>query len=298
AYLRPETAQGIFANFKNVVDTSRVRVPFGIAQIGKAFRNEITPRNYIFRSREFEQMEIEYFIPPDEDLWPKYHREWIDARLNWFESIGIPRDMLIEQVHPKEDLAHYAKACTDITFKYPFGVEELEGIAARGNYDLMQHQEGSGKSMEYFDEGRGERYIPHVIEPSLGVDRTFLALICAAYAEDEIDGEKRALLRFHPRMAPIKAAVLPLVKNKPELMEIAQKLYKRLQRHWNVFFDVSGAIGRRYRRMDEIGTPYCITIDFDTLEDGTVTLRDRDTTKQERLSEEDLLAFLTQHIDV
>ncbi len=298
SYLRPETAQGIFANFKNIVDTGRVKVPFGIAQIGKAFRNEITPRNFIFRSREFEQMEIEYFIPPDDDVWPKCHREWIDTRLAWFEGIGIPRSLLAEDVHPKEKLSHYSRATTDITFRFPFGVQELEGIAARGNYDLLQHQKFSGKSMEYFDESRRERYVPHVIEPSLGVDRTFLALLCSAYAEDEIDGEKRVVLRFHPRVAPYKAAIFPLLKNKPPLVEKAREIYHSLQRRWNVFYDASGAIGRRYRRQDEIGTPFGITVDFDTIEkDGTVTLRDRDTTKQERMSVEDVKTYLEEKIE-
>ena len=297
SYLRPETAQGIFTNFKNVVDTGRVKIPFGIAQIGKAFRNEITPRNFIFRSREFEAMEIEYFIPPDDDIWQKYHREWIDTRLEWFESIGIKRDLLGEDIHPKEKLSHYSRATTDITFKYPFGIHELEGIAARGDYDLRQHQECSGKSMEYFDESRKKRYIPHVIEPALGVDRTFLALLCAAYDEDEIDGDKRVSLRFHPRIAPIKAAVFPLVKNKPDLVEKAREIFKILQRRWNVFYDESGAIGRRYRRMDEVGTPFGITVDFNTLDDGTITLRDRDTTKQIRIDVKELIAHLSEKID-
>lgn len=308
AYLRPETAQGIFVNYKNVVDTGRVKVPFGIAQIGKAFRNEITPRNFIFRSREFEQMEIEYFIEPDAD-WKALHREWIETRKAWFVSIGIPAELIHEDVHPDEKLAHYAKACTDLAFKFPHGLQELEGIAVRGNFDLSQHQEHSGKSMEYFDEARKQagkdsfKYIPHVIEPSLGVDRTFLAILTAAYTEDEIPNdkgkpEKRSLLKFHPRIAPYKAAVFPLVKNKPELVERARALYEKLQRRWNVFWDVSGAIGRRYRRQDEIGTPYCITVDFDTIEkDGLVTLRDRDTTKQQRLSEDEVLAFLSEKID-
>ena len=298
AYLRPETAQGIFTNYKNIVDTGRVKVPFGIAQIGKAFRNEITPRNFIFRSREFEAMEIEYFIKPDEDLWPKYYREWIDIRLKWFQDIGIPRDLLGEDVHPREKLSHYSKGTTDITFKYPHGVQELEGIAARGDYDLRQHQKFSGKSLEYYDEARKERYLPHVIEPALGVDRAFLALLCAAYYEDEIEGEKRVVLRLHPRIAPYKAAVFPLVKNKPALVEKAQEIYKNLQRRWNVFFDLTGAIGRRYRRQDEIGTPFGITIDFDTIEkDGTVTLRERDSTKQTRIHENDLFSALEEKIE-
>ena len=295
-YLRPETAQGIFANFKNVVDTGRVKVPFGIAQVGKAFRNEITPRNFIFRSREFEQMEIEYFIPPDEDIWERYHREWIDTRKDWFGSIGLTAEHLGEEVHPRDKLAHYARACTDITFKFPFGEQELEGIAARGNYDLIQHQEASGKPLEFFDEGRKEKYVPHVIEPSLGVDRTFLAVVCAAYTKDEIDGEERTVLKLHPRVAPVKAGVFPLMKNKPELMEKARSLYEKLRRRWNVFFDASGAIGRRYRRMDEIGTPFGITVDFDSLDDGTVTLRDRDTTNQQRVSEEELISIMEEQI--
>ena len=297
-YLRPETAQGIFAHFKNVLDSNRVKVPFGIAQIGKAFRNEITPRNFIFRSREFEQMEIEYFIPPDEDAWPKYHREWIDVRKAWLASIGLTEEHLGEEVHPKEKLAHYARACTDITFKFPFGEQELEGIAARGNFDLSQHQERSGKSLEYFDEERKERYVPHVIEPSLGVDRTLLAVLCSAYDVDDIDGAKRTVLRFHPRVAPVKAGVFPLVKNKPELVDRACKLYERLRRLWNVVYDQGGAIGRRYRRIDEAGVPFGITVDFDTIEgDGTVTLRNRDTTKQERLSEDELVDLLDEKIN-
>lgn len=298
AYLRPETAQGIFTNFKNIVDTGRVKIPFGIAQIGKAFRNEITPRNFIFRSREFEQMEIEYFIPPDEDLWTQHHRKWIETRLAWFGSIGLKSDFLGEEVHPSEKLAHYAKACTDITFKFPFGEHELEGIAARGNFDLNQHQQHSGKNLEFFDEIRKEKYLPHVIEPSLGVDRTFLAVICAAYNIDEVEGEKRTVLSFHPRVAPIKAGVFPLVKNKPELVDRARKLYHRLQRKWNVIYDQSGAIGRRYRRIDEVGVPFGITIDFETIEgDGSITLRDRDSTKQQRFSEDELIYYLDDKIN-
>jgi glycyl-tRNA synthetase len=304
AYLRPETAQGIFQSFKNVVDTGRVKVPFGIAQIGKAFRNEITPRNFIFRSREFEQMEMEYFIAPDEAIWPAVHREWIDWCLNWLESIGLPAEMLGEDVHPQDKLAHYSKACTDITFRFPFGVQELWGIAARGDFDLTQHQQFSGKSMEIFDEerkGQGKepfRYIPHVIEPALGVDRTFLAVLTAAYHEDAIDGEKRTLLRFHPRIAPYKAAVFPLVKNKPDLVAKATEVYRMLQRRWHVFWDQSGAIGRRYRRQDEIGTPFGITVDFDTIEkDDTVTVRDRDTTEQVRVPISELMDWLEAKIE-
>ena len=303
AYLRPETAQGIFADFKNVCDTSRVKLPFGIAQIGKAFRNEITPRNFIFRSREFEQMEIEYFISPHDD-WQTMHREWIDACKAWFVSIGLPAGQLEEDVHPCAKLAHYAKACTDITFRFPHGLQELQGIAVRGNFDLTQHQNASGKNLEYFDEARKEKYLPHVIEPSLGVDRTLLAVLTAAYTEDEVpndkgEAEKRVLLKFSPRVSPFKAAVFPLVKNKPELYGRAEELYKKLRRRWNVFFDASGAIGRRYRRQDEIGTPFGITVDFQTIEgDGSVTLRDRDTTEQVRMSEAELFAYLSEKIDM
>lgn len=296
AYLRPETAQGIFTNFKNVVDTCRVKVPFGIAQIGKAFRNEITPRNFIFRSREFEQMEIEYFIAPDEDLWEVEHERWIKICWDWLLSIGLKKELLGKDVHKKEKLSHYSRATTDITFKFPFGEQELEGIAARGNFDLTQHSQASGKSLEYFDEERKERYIPHVIEPSIGVDRLFLAIICSAYCEDEVEGEKRTVLKFHPRMAPIKAAVLPLVKNKPEIVEKARKLFEKLQRRWNVFWDSSGAIGRRYRRMDEVGTPFCITVDFDSLEDDTVTIRHRDSTEQIRIGIDQVASYLEDQI--
>lgn len=299
AYLRPETAQGIFADFKNIVDTSRVKVPFGIAQIGKAFRNEITPRNFIFRSREFEQMEIEYFISPYDD-WKTLHRQWIDACKNWFVSIGIPAESLAEDVHPQEKLAHYAKACTDITFHFPHGLQELQGIAVRGNFDLTQHQNASHANLEYFDEARKEKYLPHVIEPSLGVDRTFLAVMSAAYSEDEVpndkgQAEKRTFLKFHPRVAPFKAAVFPLVKNKPELFELSRQVFRKLRSRWNVFFDATGAIGRRYRRQDEIGTPFCITVDFQTLEgDGSVTLRERDTTKQMRLSVDEVVKYIEE----
>ncbi len=297
AYLRPETAQGMFFNFKNVVDTTRVKLPFGIAQIGRSFRNEITPRNFIFRSREFEQMEMEYFIHPTAD-WQKEHRTWIDWCKNWLISIGLPADMLSEYDHPKEKLAFYSRGTTDIMFKYPFGVQELWGIAARGDYDLQQHIKFSGKPLDYFDEAAKSRVVPHVIEPAVGVDRIFLAVMCSAYHEDVVEGEKRVVLKLHPRLAPVKVGVFPLVKNKPELLARAEALYKKLTRRWNVFWDVSGAIGRRYRRMDEIGTPFCVTVDFDTIEkDGSVTLRERDSTKQVRVSEAELIAELSRQID-
>jgi glycyl-tRNA synthetase len=290
AYLRPETAQGIFVNFKNILDSTRVKLPFGVAQIGRSFRNEITPRNFVFRSREFEQMEMEFFIDDGDDSWQQWHAYWVEERLRWHKSLGIRPELLDLEVHPQEKLAHYSRACTDITFRYPFGVQELEGIAARGNFDLRQHQKVSGVSLEYFDESTQRRFLPHVIEPALGVDRLFLALLCSAYDEDEIEGEKRHVLRLHPAVAPIKAAILPLVKNKPELVTLAEGLHRRLRQKWPVTTDASGAIGRRYRRMDEVGTPFCITVDFQSLEDGTFTLRDRDSTRQVRLTEAEIMA--------
>lgn len=303
AYLRPETAQGIFQNYKNVVDTGRVKIPFGIAQIGKAFRNEITPRNFIFRSREFEQMEIEYFIDPDEETWPRVYREWIDRCKDWLASIGIPREMVSEDVHPPEKLSHYSKGTTDLMFTFPFGTQELWGIACRGNFDLSQHAKYSGKAMELFDEARKEKYVPHVVEPSLGVDRTLLAVLTAAYREDEVPNdkgnpEKRTYLKFHPKIAPFKVAVFPLVKNKTELVDKARELYKRLQKRWAVTWDVSGAIGRRYRRQDEIGTPFCVTVDFDTIEkDNQVTVRHRDTTEQVRIPVDQVVGWIEEAMD-
>lgn len=298
AYLRPETAQGIFINFKNVLGTSRQKIPFGIAQIGKAFRNEITPRNFIFRSREFEQMEVEYFIEGGDDVWPVQQQKWIDDSKNFLLSIGLREDLMGWDVHEGDGLAHYARACTDITFRFPFGEQELMGIAARGNYDLTQHSEGSGKSLEYFDEQTKEKYLPHVIEPSLGVDRLALAIICSAYAEDEVGGEKRNFLKFDPKIAPIKAVVLPLLKNKEALVGVARELFERLQKRYNVMWDASGAIGRRYRRADEVGVPFCITVDFETIEDDAgVTIRDRDTTEQVRVPLDEVIPYLSKRID-
>jgi len=301
AYLRPETAQGMFADFKNVVDTGRVKLPFGIAQIGKSFRNEITPRNFIFRSREFEQMEMEYFIHEDAD-WAACHRQWINWCKDWLLSIGLPESHLSEYNHPKEKLAFYSRGTTDIMFKYPFGVQELWGIAARGDYDLRQHEKHSGVPQAIFDEATKKKFVPHVIEPAVGVDRIFLALLCAGYAEEEVrddkgNVEKRTVLRFSPRIAPVKVAVLPLLKNKPELVARAEALYGKLKRKYAVFYDESGAIGRRYRRQDEIGTPWCVTIDFETVEkDGTVTLRERDSMQQRRISEDELFALLEEKL--
>uniref|UniRef100_A0A7S2IHX4 glycine--tRNA ligase n=1 Tax=Helicotheca tamesis TaxID=374047 RepID=A0A7S2IHX4_9STRA len=298
AYLRPETAQGIFINFKNAMGTTRSKIPFGIAQIGKAFRNEITPRNFIFRSREFEQMEVEYFIPPGDDVWEPYHKQWMEDSKQFLLDVGLREDLLGWDVHEGDGLAHYARACTDITFRFPFGVQELMGIAARGNFDLTQHSEGSGKNLDYYCDVTKEKYIPHCIEPSLGVDRLALALICSAYAEDEVGGEKRNFLKFSPRVAPIKASVLPLLKNKEQLVSVARELYDKLRTRWNVSWDATGAIGRRYRRADEVGTPFCITIDFDTVEkDGSVTIRDRDTTEQVRIPMEEVIPYLSKQID-
>ena len=379
AYLRPETAQAIFAQFKNVLETSRQKVPFGIAQVGKAFRNEVTPRNFTFRSREFEQMELEFFIRPDEAIeaiygfvakpgqghpgepqpnwgWEIWHKYWVEERIAFYESIGLPRETLEEYWQKPEELAHYARATVDILFKFPFGTQELEGIAARSDFDLSQHERCSGNTMGVFDDelraawtklddGRKKtlsdsyynarlkyltrsgvaaeqaakearanaeglakgQYIPHVIEPSAGVDRLILALVCNAYAEDQAPDEKgnmesRVVLKFHPRIAPVKAAVFPLLKNRPELVAKAKEVRDLLRPHMTVFYDDGGAIGRRYRRQDEAGTPFGVTVDFDTLgEKGpelkdTVTLRERDSMKQERVKISDLLGILSQRI--
>ena len=371
AYLRPETAQAIFVQFKNVFDSSRVKVPFGIGQIGKAFRNEITPRNFTFRSREFEQMELEFFIPPDEavrlvhgsvaqwqpdaDLsvpqpnwgWEMWHRYWVAQRTEFYSRIGLGADALDYHWQKKEELAHYATATVDILCKFPFGTEELEGIAARGDFDLSQHQKHSGKSLEIFDEElraaaaklteeqkrdfvievqedwndrnksreaaaafceklfRGA-YLPHVIEPSAGLDRLALAIIAKGYHEEQktdVNGkaEQRLVLKFHPRVAPIKVGIFPLMKNKPEIVAKAREVFQLLKRHFNCFYDESGAIGRRYARQDEIGTPFCLTIDFDTLGEkpellDTVTLRYRDDGRQERLPIAQLLAWLQERV--
>jgi glycyl-tRNA synthetase len=383
AYLRPETAQAIFVQFKNVLETSRQKVPFGICQIGKAFRNEVTPRNFTFRSREFEQMELEFFIRPDEAIeaisgsvatvtddaplgrpqpswgWQAWHKYWVEERLKFYESIGLPRAKLAEYWQKPEELAHYAKATVDILFAFPFGPQELEGVAARGDFDLSQHQKFSAKPMDYFDEelkaawaklddakkhtlfeqhfaaqmealrkkgvaeaeakvqaesetkGFFERlakgnYVPHVIEPSAGVDRLVLALICHAYTEDEVPDEKgqpegRVVMKFHPRIAPIKVGVFPLLKNRPELVKKAREVRDLLRPHMAVFYDEAGAIGRRYRRQDEAGTPFGVTIDFDTLGErpelkDTVTLRDRDTCQQVRVRIDELVQVLREKI--
>jgi glycyl-tRNA synthetase len=384
AYLRPETAQAIFVQYKTVLEVSRQKLPFGVAQMGKAFRNEVTPRNFTFRSREFEQMELEFFIPPDEAIeaaagpvarvsgeghpgspqpnwgWEVWHKYWVEERIRFYESIGLPRESLEEYWQKPEELAHYAKATVDILYKFPFGTQELEGIAARGDFDLTQHQKHSGKPMDYFDEetkaawarlddakreafqrncaetrrqallkkGVAEAeakqqaeaeakvfceklakglYVPHVIEPSAGVDRLILALLCNAYHEEQVPDEKgkletRVVMKLHPRIAPIKVAVFPLLKNRPELVQKARAVRERLRPHLAVFYDESGAIGRRYRRQDEAGTPFGVTIDFETLgEKGpelkdTVTLRDRDSMQQVRIKIDELLPQLLEKI--
>ncbi|WP_438480602.1 glycine--tRNA ligase [Oleiharenicola lentus] len=302
AYLRPETAQGMFVDFKNVIDTTRVKLPFGIAQIGKSFRNEITPRNFIFRSREFEQMEMEYFIHEDAD-WATCHEEWITWCENWLKSIGLPESHLSRYAHPKEKLAFYSRGTVDIMFKYPFGVQELWGIAARGNYDLTQHANASGKPQEMFDETTKKKFVPHVIEPAVGTDRIFLAVLASAYAEEDVTDEKgnvekRTVLRLSPRIAPVKVAVLPLLKNKEALTNRAKALYTKLKRNYAVQYDDGGAIGKRYRRQDEAGTPWCVTIDFDTIEKegDTFTLRERDSMSQKRVTEAGLFALLAEHV--
>ena len=305
AYLRPETAQSIFVQFKNVLDTSRKKLPFGIAQIGKAFRNEINPRNYIFRSREFEQMELEYFCRPEQGL--ELLDYWLEERLKFYENIGIGRDKLHVLTVPDADRAFYSKGTYDIEYAFPFGMQELEGVAYRTDYDLKQHQLASGKPLDYFDEETKARFIPHVIEPSAGVDRTVLALLCEAYDEETVADEKgkteiRTVLRFHPRVAPIKAGIFPLLKNQPELVAKAREVQALLRPLMNVFYDETGAIGRRYRRQDEAGTPFGITIDFETLGErdpslrDTVTLRHRDSMEQERTAIADLPERLLRQI--
>jgi len=281
AYLRPETAQGIFVNFKNVTQTSRVKVPFGIAQQGKSFRNEITPGNFIFRTREFEQMEMEFFVEPGTD--EGWHDYWIEERWNWYLNLGIKEENLRRYEHPKEKLSHYSKRTVDIEYNYPFaGWSELEGIANRTDYDLKQHSKYSGENLEYIDQTTNNRYVPYVIEPAVGPDRIMLAFLMDAYTEEEVNGEERIVLKLHPRIAPIKAAVFPLSKKEP-VSTIARELYDDLKGDYRIFYDDSGSIGRRYRRQDEAGTPFCVTVDFDTIEDKKVTIRDRDTLKQERV---------------
>jgi len=323
-FLRPETAQGIFANFRNVLDTTRVKIPFGIAQIGKSFRNEVTTKAFIFRTREFEQAEIEFFCEPGTD--EQWYEHWKEARFNWYTDLGIKKENLRFRDHDPDELAHYAKACVDVEYKFPFGSgdwQELEGVANRTDYDLRQHQRGmrtlnswyenngdlskidlkeeaedSHKGpLSYFDERAKRRYIPYVIEPSAGIDRSTLAFLVDAYDEEEVRGETRNLLRFHPDLAPVKAAVFPLVK-KDGLPEIARNIYDQLKKHFNCFYDQKGAIGRRYRRQDEAGTPFCLTVDGQTNEDNTVTVRERDSMEQTRVSADKLLNYIREKLEV
>ncbi len=284
-YMRPETAQGMFVNFVNVQQTSRKKPPFGIAQVGKSFRNEITPGNFIFRTREFEQMELEFFVPPaDSAQWYEY---WCQTRLQWYIDLGIPADMLMLRPHDADELSHYSSGTSDVEFLYPWGWGELEGIAQRTDYDLKQHAAHSGQKLDFFDQAANERYVPYVIEPAAGVNRAMAAFLLAAYDEDEIDGEKRSILRLHPRLAPYKVAVLPLSK-KDTITPLAKQVYATLADRYMVDYDDTQSIGKRYRRQDEVGTPLCVTVDFESLEDGAVTIRDRDTTEQVRVPIEQL----------
>jgi len=284
-FLRPETAQGIFVNFDHVLNTARAKLPFGIAQVGKAFRNEINPRNFIFRSREFEQMEMEFFVPPGED--EEWYGYWRDQRHQWYLDLGIRGENLRLREHEASELAHYAKACVDMEYKFPFGWAELEGVANRTDYDLKRHAEFSGKRLNYFDEARKERYVPYVIEPSAGVDRSTLAFIADAYTEEE----ERTVMRLHPRLAPIKVGVFPLLR-KDRHPEKAREIYHQLKQHFPATYDQAGAVGRRYRRQDEIGTPFCVTIDHQTADDDTVTLRHRDSMEQSRVPATNLVSLL------
>jgi glycyl-tRNA synthetase len=300
-YLRPETAQGIFLNFVNVMNASRKKPPFGIAQTGKSFRNEITPGNFIFRTREFEQMEMEFFVKPGED--EEWHQNWIDLRTQWYVDLGINPENLRHFEHPKEKLSHYSKRTVDIEYRFGFSgrdFEELEGIANRTDFDLAQHSKFSGQDLSYFDQGTGERYMPYVIEPAAGLTRSFMAFLIDAYTEDEAPNtkggvDKRTVLRLDPRLAPVKVAVLPLSRN-ADLSPKARDLAAELRTAWNVDFDDAGAIGRRYRRQDEIGTPYCVTVDFDTLEDNAVTIRERDTMKQERVGLDQVKSYFAERL--
>jgi glycyl-tRNA synthetase len=301
AYLRPETAQGIFINYRNVLQTSRKKVPFGIGQIGKSFRNEITPGNFIFRTREFEQMEMEFFVRPGTD--EEWHERWIEARLGWYLDLGVTKENLRLYEHPKDKLSHYSKRTVDIEYRYDFtGTEwgELEGIANRTDFDLSTHAKASGHDLSYLDAETGERFVPYVIEPAAGVDRGMLMFLLDAYAEDEAPDakgklEKRTVLRLDPRLAPVKVAVLPLSRH-ADLSPKARDVAARLRKNWNTDFDDASAIGRRYRRQDEVGTPFCVTVDFDTLDDQAVTVRDRDTMRQDRIGIDALVGYLAEHL--
>ena len=292
-YLRPETAQGMFTNFANVLNTSRRKPPFGIAQIGKSFRNEITPQNFVFRTREFEQMELEFFVPPDDGF--KWFEYWKAERMAWFTDLGIPAEKLRLRDHPADELSHYSAGTADIEFEFPWGFDELEGIAYRTDFDLKAHGEASGADLTYFDPQTEQRYVPHVVEPAAGATRSMMAFLLAAYDEDEVGGESRTVLRLDWRLAPYKIAVLPLSK-KEALTPAAREVLALLQPHWMVEYDETQSIGRRYRRQDEIGTPLAVTVDFDTLDDRAVTVRDRDTTKQDRVPIDDLVGHVGERL--
>ena len=298
AYLRPETAQGIFVNYANVQTTMRRKPPFGIAQIGKSFRNEITPGNFVYRTREFEQMEMEFFVPPEDgEKWFKY---WCDERMSWYTDLGIAPDTLRLRQHETSELSHYSSGTADVEFMYPWGWGELEGVANRGDYDLRKHAEFSGQDLSYFDQEKDLRYVPHVIEPAAGADRATLAFLLSAYAEETVETaagktETRTVLRLDPRLSPIKVAVLPLSKNE-QLVPVSAEIAAELRPHWMIDIDVSGSIGRRYRRQDEVGTPLCVTVDFETLEDRCVTIRERDSMAQERVAIADLVAWLRDRL--
>jgi glycyl-tRNA synthetase len=304
-YLRPETAQGIFVNFSNILDVSRKKLPFGVAQIGKAFRNEITPGNFTFRTREFEQMEIEYFVKPDEA--DKYYRDWVEERFNWYLKFGIKNENLRKREHAKDELAHYAKSCTDIEYNFPFYTggdkdksgawSELEGIANRTDFDLKQHSEFSGKELKYFDDKTNEKYFPYIIEPSGGVDRATLAFLVDSYNEEVVKEQTRAFLRLHKDLAPTKVAVLPLLKNRPQIVELARSISKGLKEKFVCVYDDTAAIGKLYRRQDEVGTLFCVTVDVQSLEDKKVTVRHRDTMEQDRIDIEQLENYLTDKLD-
>jgi glycyl-tRNA synthetase len=292
-YMRPETAQGMFVNFANVLQTSRKKPPFGIAQVGKSFRNEITPGNFIFRTREFEQMEMEFFVPPAESA--KWYDYWCETRMQWYIDLGIPADMLRLRAHEVDELSHYSSGTSDIEFKFPWGWGELEGIAQRTDFDLNRHAEFSKQKLDYFDQATNERYVPYVVEPAAGANRTMAAFLLAAYDEDVVNEEPRTVLRLHPRLAPYQVAILPLSK-KDSLTPLADQIFSTLSKRYYCDYDETQAIGRRYRRQDEIGTPYCITVDFDSLEDGQVTIRERDTTQQERVSIDRLEQVLSEKL--
>ncbi|MDD5653365.1 MAG: glycine--tRNA ligase [Candidatus Omnitrophica bacterium] len=293
-YLRPETAQGMFVNFLNILDSRHPKLPFGLAQIGKAFRNEITPGNFTFRTREFEQMEIEYFVHPDQA--DKAWQDWIDYRFQWYLDLGMKKENLRQRPHEKDELAHYAKACTDIEYNFPFGWSELEGIANRTDFDLKQHAKASGKDLTYFDDAAKQRFYPYIIEPSGGVDRSVLAFLANSYHEEKVKEDTRVVLKLHKQLAPTKVAVLPLLRNRPEIVELAKKIAFDLKKSWVAVYDDTAAIGKLYRRQDEVGTLYCVTVDVQSLEDKQVTVRDRDSMLQDRVSIDKLKEYLREKL--